>query len=174
MALFVLAYPQLATADLNWIQAIRVAHDPHYELVKPHFTLVFGVADVASTLFIDHVKLVAADCFSFQFALRCATIVKDSFSSLTHTFLVPDEGHSELVRLHDRLYTGVLSPTLRLDVPFIPHITIAAKEDAWASKKLVDALNQEQLCMHGRVEQLTIVNLIQGQLETFATVSLKL
>jgi hypothetical protein len=113
MALLVVAYPQLTTADLAWIQAIRERHDPNYSLIAPHFTLVFPVNTVANDVFIAHVTTRAAPFSRIPFTIRCAMIVKDAFSPLIYLFLVPDDGNSALIKLHDALYTYMLADALR-------------------------------------------------------------
>ena len=45
--LYTLAYPDLAPAQLGWIEAFRRAHDPQYGIARPHFTLVFGCSQVS-------------------------------------------------------------------------------------------------------------------------------
>ena len=37
-------------------------------------------------------------------------------------YLGAREGHNQVVDLHDQLYQGILSPYLRMDLPFYPHI----------------------------------------------------
>jgi hypothetical protein len=46
--------------------------------------------------------------------------------------LVLKEGNEKVITLHDELYTGILSPYLRRDLEFIPHIGLAlfARRDA--------------------------------------------
>lgn len=105
MALLLIAYPRLSSADYSGIQSIRPSHDErYYGVVEPHFTFVFPVDGVPEDLLAEHVRTVTRDTPSIQFTLRSATVVKDFFGDVRHTFLVPDEGHSRLVRLHDRLY----------------------------------------------------------------------
>ena len=128
MIYYALAFPKISINDLAWIQTIRQQYDPQFELIDPHFTLVFGV-DVDETILVEHMQTMLQSVASFKFALRCTIVVKDSFSPNYQVFLVPDEGLSDLVKLHDRLYTAVLEPSLRIDIPYIPHITIAASPD---------------------------------------------
>jgi hypothetical protein len=47
-------------------------------------------------------------------------------------FLLLKEGSEEAIALHDELYTGILSPYLRRDIKYIPHIGIGlfVKKDA--------------------------------------------
>src|SRR5262245_22726723 len=51
-------------------------------------------------------------------------------------FLVPDEGNSALSLLHDQLYTGPLVSHLRLDLQYVPHITIGTLSDREKAKRL--------------------------------------
>ena len=156
MAYYALSFPKISTVDLVWIQTIRKSHDPQYALVAPHFTLVFGV-EIDKAELTTHVQAVVQSYNSFVFAMRCALVVKDSFSPNYNLFLVPDDGLSELVKLHDALYTAVLAPHLRLDVPYIPHITIAGSADAAKMKQLADELNAQSFCIEGKVEQVDLV-----------------
>jgi hypothetical protein len=41
----------------------------------------------------------------------------DDEDETAYVFSVPDEGFSAVSILHDRLYTGILAPFLRLDIP---------------------------------------------------------
>jgi 2'-5' RNA ligase len=142
MALLVLAYPSLSRRDYEWMQAIRADHDQlYFSVVDPHFTLVFPVSNVAEPEFLRHVERQASGVRSFPFVTRSAVVVKDTLSPYSYVFLVPDEGNSSVVKLHDRLYTDVLRPELRLDLPFMPHIGVATSLDPEACKRVADELN---------------------------------
>jgi hypothetical protein len=62
----------------------------------------------------------------YEFIIRCATVGDADFMDHAHLFLIPDEGFSKFVKLHDAFYRGLLEPKLRLDLPFVPHIGIAS------------------------------------------------
>jgi 2'-5' RNA ligase len=158
MALLVLAYPTVAESDWAWMQQIRAGHDQRYlQVVDPHFTLVFPVFDLAVEPFVDHVLASVQGQSPIPFVVRCATVVKDVLSDDSHVFLVPDEGHSGVVKLHDRLYTGLLRSQLRLDIPFIPHIGVATSVDIECCKSVADALNAQDFTMAGVIDRLDIV-----------------
>jgi 2'-5' RNA ligase superfamily len=157
MPYLVLAYPKILNDDLEWMQFIRDEHDELYaKVVAPHFTLVFPVGVELGAL-IAHVRKVAMRCSAFPFILRCAVLEKDAFNEYTHVFLVPDEGYSDLVKLHDRLYTRVLESELRLDISFIPHIGIGNSVDAKTCKKLADQINLKDFAIKGIIDKLDIV-----------------
>lgn len=172
-SLLVINYPTISAKDFNWIQSIRQQHDELYlNVVEPHFTLVFPVFNLEQETFIQHVSQVTQDIPAFDFVLRCAVLGDDAFSDYVHVFLVPDEGYSSVVRLHDRLYTGVLKQELRLDIPFIPHIGLANSLDAQTCKRLVDELNAEPFEITGRVEILDVIWYEDDKVSTIAQIDL--
>lgn len=61
------------------------------------------------------------------------------------------------MRLHDALYATTLAPALRLDIPFIPHITVGATDDLSAAKVIVGAVNRQERIVRGVVDQLSVV-----------------
>jgi len=137
---------------------MRSRHDElYFEVVDPHFTLVFPVFICEESVFIHHVKHIAQAIQPFDFVLRCAVLGDDAFNDYTHVFLAPDEGFSHVVKLHDRLYTGLLEDELRLDIPFIPHIGIANSLDPLDCKDVIDEINATPLEIRGRVETLDII-----------------
>ena len=157
MALLVLGYPSISASDSAWIQSIRQQHDPQFELVAPHFTLVFPTDGVEVDEFSHHVRSQIRGQAPIAFEVRCALVVKDALGAATHTFLVPDQGFSDLVKLHDRLYSGILAPHLRLDLPFIPHITIAAAHDPAVCKRVAGEINSQEIIMRGTISALDLV-----------------
>lgn len=158
MALAVVSHPTLSDDDLAWIQSVRREHDHlYFDVVDPHFTLVFPTDEVSETTLIEHVRRHAARSSSFDVALRCAILGDPDFQEYAHAFLVPDEGFSDVVRLHDRLYTGPLADELRLDIPFIPHVGAASVPTPEACKAIVDDLNAQEFEIHGRVETMSVV-----------------
>jgi hypothetical protein len=159
MALVVLAYPQLENKDYEWIQSFRSKYDERYfNIVEPHFTIVFPVFDVDHKIFTQHVEKISRKMNEFYFVLRCAQIVKDSFSDYTDVFLIPEEGYRIFVKLHDQFYTGILEKELRLDIPFIPHLGIANNLDPHKCKQLADEINSGTPEIVGAINRLDVVN----------------
>lgn len=158
MSLCVVNYPTIGTKDFDWIQSVRSRHDPlFFKVVAPHITLVFPTDAVDESILVSHVKEKASGVSSFDLVFRCAIVGDPSFMDHAHAFLIPDEGFSDIVRLHDRLYTGPLASELRLDLPFIPHIGIANTRELSECKTIVDQLNQEIVEIRGTVDVLDII-----------------
>ena len=137
MNLHVVAYPQISQADYELIQACRKEHNSLYSIIEPHFTLVFSVPDMEAADFIGEVRKRAVGFGPIEFTFRCAIITPDVISGYYDAFLVPDEGFSKVVRLHDSLYSGLLAPHHRLDIAYTPHLSIAAAPDVYKIKKIV-------------------------------------
>ncbi len=173
MPLLVLAYPAISQKDRDWVQSVRAEYDElYYQIVAPHFSIVFPVFDVDQEIFISHIRQQVQGFQAFQFVLRCASLDKDSFNEYTHVYLVPDEGYSNIVKLHDRLYKGPLASDLRLDIPYIPHIGVANAIDPQICKRLADELNIQNFEVTGKVETLDIVWYENDQVETVEQIML--
>ena len=158
MNLHVIAYPNLSPADYDRIQACRRDHNSLYSVAEPHFTIVFSVPDMPLVDFITEVKKQVAGIAAIRFCMRAVVINKDAFSINYDAFLVPDEGFSLVSKLHDRLYSDKLSPHHRLDIAYIPHISIANSPDPQAIKKIVDRWNENEFAINGVISSLDIIN----------------
>lgn len=158
MAFAVVNYPTLSEEDFEWIQSVRREHDVlYYDVVEPHLSLVFPIEEIDAPTILEHVRRQARSIAPFEVIFRCAILGDPDFENHAHAFLVPDEGFSDVVRLHDRLYTGPLSDFLRLDLPFIPHVGIANTPEAEGCKALIEELNAEPFEIRGRVAAVDVV-----------------
>ncbi len=136
------AYPTLSGDDARFLEDFRHLHDLTYrDVIAPYFTMVFGCSDVPEDIYLSHVERVTRSSRRIGFCCRYAKLGSDDASDTSYLFLVPDEGHSHVSLLHDRLYTGPLAPYLRLDIPYTPHIAIATLADRGESMRLCDGLN---------------------------------
>ncbi len=176
MPLLVLAYPELAPEDSVRIEMIRAVHDPAHERVRAHFTLVHPLPDIPEQLSVEAMsEIIAAAATEFApipFVLRSAIPFNDLLGPDTNVFLMPDEGFGALVRLHDRLYAGALAGELRLDLPTVPHITVARLRDPQAGKRLADTLNAREFAIAGTIAALYLVTHDGGTVRTIARVPL--
>lgn len=157
--LAVLSYPKLSQNDYDWIQRVRAEHDMYYGLVPPHITFVFP-SRIDESGFVKHVRQVASGTKRFDIVARCALTVKDIYGRYSQVFLIPDQGFSDVVRLHDRLYTGILAPELRPEIPFYPHLGVGNSTDVHECKRLAGELNGARFKIEGTVDTLDIVELL--------------
>lgn len=159
MSYLVLAYPKLRKDDLSKIQHYRKDNDElYYSVVDPHFTLVFPINDIPQDDFIEEVGSKIESVKRFDFVLRCSTINKDAFSDYHHAFLVPDEGFSQFVKLHDRLYSNRFERHHRFDLDFVPHIGVGNSKDKMKCKRMVDKWNRMDFAIKGTISQVTVVD----------------
>ena len=170
--LYTLAYPVLSHSDAQWIAALRGRHDPQAGIVEAHFTMVFACSAVAEDAYLAHVEALAGVSPPVRFTCRYAMLAADDQGARAYVYLVPDEGYSGLSRLHDGLYTGPLAERLRLDIPFVPHVTLGSTADRRAAKRLCDELNERGVAVDGRVDALTVAALEEGRLRDLARFAL--
>ncbi len=170
----VLAYPKLKPDDIKFIETYRKQYDElYYNVVKTHFTIVFPTFGIEKKIFIDEIKSLAINIKSINFKIRCSLIDKNSFNEYWHTFLVPDEGFSEIVMLHDKLYSDKLFKTMRLDLNFIPHIGISSLKDSAKTWDIVQEINAKNINISGEIDCLDIVKYENDTVETLEKIFLK-
>lgn len=161
--LFTVSYPDVSLESAALISRVRQRHDArHHELIDAHFTLIFGCDAVALHEYTSHVAEVSAASRAITFSCRYAMLGADDENENAYVFLVPDKGYAEISLLHDRLYAGPLEAYLRLDLPYIPHITIGTLNSRLNAKALCDELNNQGVCIEGGLHSVAI-----GTIENF-------
>lgn len=171
--LYTLAYPSISDEDRERIELFRQQHDlPFKDVVAAHFTLVFGYSALPLDEYIEHVSAVASNYQPINFACRYAMLGNDHAEDCGYVFLVPDEGNSDVSRLHDNLYSGKLESALKLDIPFIPHITVGTLPTTEEAKALCDEWNTKPFSIEGKIEQITIVELDNGKVTDLQNIPL--
>lgn len=166
--LYTVAYLDVDAPAEAFLEGFRREHDPQVDVVAPHFTLVFGCNTLPEAVYSDHVGAIARATTAIRFHCRYAMLGADDLNDWAYVFLVPDEGNSEISLLHDRLYTGVLAQHLRLEFPYIPHITIGATQNRKSAKSLCDSLNHAGVDLEGQLRSLTVGVLRDGKLHPLA------
>ncbi len=173
MPLLVLAYPVLSTNDYNWIQEFRKKHDElFYKVAEPHFTIVFPTFGFDIEDFLIEMEEKSKDVKMIDFEIKSAVINKDSFSDYWHVFLTPDQGNSNIIKLHDKLYSGKIAKTLMLELQFVSHVGIGNSKDKWVCKQLVDEINGLDIRISGRIAYLDIVKYEKDKVETIKKLGL--
>ena len=168
--LYTVSYPEVAPEALSFMEQFRQVHDlPYRDVVAAHFTMVFGCKTIELPDYTKHVAAIARLSEPIRFSCKYAMLGTDDFDDIAYVFLVPDEGYAGISLLHDRLYTGLLRSFLKLEVPFIPHITIGTLKDRSAAKVLCDELNRNGVHIEGSLRALTIGALEAGKLKNLSS-----
>ncbi|MEQ8587214.1 MAG: 2'-5' RNA ligase family protein [Thalassobaculaceae bacterium] len=165
MSLVVLGRPTMAAADRAWIDALRGRHrgavfDPS---MGAHVTLVFPTEVTDPTSATSHLATVAAETPPIDLFFRAAMPWLDRYSAETYVYLVPDTGNGRLIRLHDHLYSGPFADVLRLDLPYVPHVTLGRFGEAKIAKALVDDLNAQDIELRARLDTVELFRLAEGE-----------
>jgi len=160
--LVIFARLEMASKDAAWIEEIRRRHDPQADLVPAHFTLVFPCEASERTGVMAHAVAVASTAPAIDFRLASAVVVRDAFAPRSHVFLVPDRGAAAIMALHDRLYDGPLEPFLRRDIPYAPHVTVAATDSEGDADAIAQSLGSVDV--RGRIEAITLASFVDGRL----------
>ncbi|MGB1287965.1 MAG: 2'-5' RNA ligase family protein [Aggregatilineales bacterium] len=173
MALAIISYPTISDADRDWIKAFPEAHSKLLTPdTDPHFTFVFPFRGVSPDKVIAFAKEKLAAQAAIPFAIRAAIPVKEYESEYTYLYLVPDDGLSAMIRLHDYLYTDLLEKQLNLDIPFFPHITAGHARKADLVKEIADDINVQNREIQGTIETMSVVKTSRSGVEVLENIQL--
>ena len=108
-------YPQI---EHEGFHSFRYQYEPYAELLPEHVPFIYPVPETVDREKLEqHIKKVLSTWKPFD--VHFCTLDKTWDHWL---YLGAKEGYNSVVKLHDKLYEGILSPYLRKDLPFNPHI----------------------------------------------------
>ena len=157
--LYVVAWPLLSEADDTALRRLRAQYHPREAgLIGPHFTLAFAVSADRETALRE--ALATIDRRPFWFLID--RIARHDL----HLYAEPSDGAAELIELHETLNPAPGSE------PFEPHITLGVFPSAVAAEQVARIVERQNLPMHGRIEELSLLKRTGDALDTLLTVRL--
>ncbi len=164
MKFYVAAFPDLGS-HAKWIEEFRGRHDRVAKFVAPHITLVFPTSSLPQEQLRTEVLKLCKQVDPFRVTLRSAMVMPENLitEKRAHIFLVPDEGLGKILRLHDHLYSELLKTELRLDIPFVPHLTVGSGIELFDAKKLADHLNAKNFEITFNLDKISIVEIVDTE-----------
>jgi 2'-5' RNA ligase len=116
-------YPDIDTSRIN---EFRRKYDPQFELIAPHVTLMFPIAEsIGQETVVRHLNSVLADARPISLRLQGLQRSSDNY-----LFLLVDAGRESIRELQARIYTGVLSDFRDTSRSYVPHVTLGAFGDS--------------------------------------------
>ena len=115
MYLALVYFPQI---DHEGFHDFRNRYEPYAGLLREHLTFIFPVPEtIGQEKLGSHIEEVIKRWPPFK--VHFCHLMK----TVDHwLFWTPGEGKELAVRLHDELYTEILLPHLKTDLPYTPHI----------------------------------------------------
>jgi 2'-5' RNA ligase len=149
-----IARPRFGKADEAWLTDIRARRAGSRG--APYFTLVFPGVELNAQAFVKAVRTQVAGVAPIRFRLRSALVVPEPLVGRFHVFLIPDEGFAAILKLYDLLHADAFKAALRLDSPYLPHITVATVGDYPSARGLAQTLNHQSIDIHGQIDALEV------------------
>ncbi len=154
MLLALVAFPEIAAADLAWIETLRRDGDPQAARIGAHMTFVFPSGRLGPDMLCDHVAAALAGVMPIALRLDRWRVHRQGAS---YVFLEPTLGRDACVALHDRLHAGKLSAERRPDLPFEPHVTLGRSDDVEAAERLLARVAERRPRVAARIDALALV-----------------
>jgi 2'-5' RNA ligase len=142
--------------ELRHINRLRSTYDPQFRLIAPHITIMFPTPDsIGERNLVSHIESVLHRWEPFPIRLKGLQQSWDEY-----LFLLLNKGEGDVTRLHDEIYTGLLSEYRDEVRTFIPHVTLgafSAKSEEYAhALKEAERLNLDYECMLDRLHLIKI------------------
>jgi len=150
---------------------MRARYDPLASRIAAHFTLVFPL-ELAEAPLVAQVGNAVQSAAPIPVVLRRAAVFPDTIGSGYYVFLLAEEGHRELLSLHDQLYEGVLTPHKRPDIPFVPHVTVGAHPQLAECGRIANQLNEQGRSVRAWVHSVDVVAVGESMVRTVAQIPL--
>ncbi len=107
--------------NINLIEEIRKTHDPLYNLIPPHITLVFPFeSEIQAKDLEKHILTVLKNTASFILSLEN----KLHYNKDQCIFLKIEKGNTNIINIHKLLYTGILEKFKDDRYHYDPHVTV--------------------------------------------------
>lgn len=101
---------------------LREKYEPYYRLLPEHLVFIFPVPEsIGLKKLEDHISRILAQWKPFKVHFHGLQKSWDHW-----LLLVIKEGNNLVHKLHDDLYTDILTPYLRNDLPYNPHIGLGS------------------------------------------------
>lgn len=168
-----LAFPALDPSHTQRIESARANRDDLSRASVPlHFTLVFATDAIERDALAEHVRGTTQAFRPIRFDTPTNDVVWDPKVELWLFQLLPERGAEQIAELHDSLYSGLLAPELRTDIPYAPHITVVAskrKDDCISAQA---ALDERRSPIAGSINALDVVEYDGANVTTVSRIDL--
>jgi 2'-5' RNA ligase len=110
-------YPTIENEDFH---ALRNRYEPYARVMKEHLAFVMPTPEsIGRNVLEEHIHSVLRNWEPFTVQIT------GLFKSWDHWLMLGvKEGREQVMQLHDALYSGVMKPYLRVDLPFEPHVAL--------------------------------------------------
>ncbi len=154
--LAVIAVPEFAADDAVWIDTIRRAHDPQYESVPAHVTLVFPFESADPDWFAGHVASIAAVTVPMEVAFdRLARIENPHQPKYRFLNVLLADAASALPLTY--LYRALGGKG-----EFEPHVTLTRFGAVFSAKALERQMGSLGRSVQGRIAALELLSISHG------------
>ena len=150
-------YPNINTEHIN---QIRQKYDPQFDLIDPHITLVFSIIEsINENNLILHIDSILTKWKIFPICLKGLQKSWDEYM-----FLMIEEGKVDMVKLHNKLYTGILAEYFRENLPFVPHLTLGKfTKDTDKFLQVLEEVQHLDLNYRCFVDKVHLINIVDKQ-----------
>lgn len=145
---------------ISEVDEVRQRYDPGFPKVENHITLVYPFEVYSRDDLIRHISRALRGFQSFEITLSgLKKSAKDYY-----LYLLVDKGKEEVVKLHERLNSGLLKGVKNEDMPmYIPHITLGIFDSEEEIDNAVKEISQKEIYFKLDIREVELLSFEGGK-----------
>jgi len=149
----IVIFPKFQNIDI--INEFRQKYDPLADKIAPHITLVFPFESQISTSELrKHMQQTISDIQPFAIKL-CGIREHDN----KYLFLNVINGNDQIIKLHDWLYTGILSKHLLKEITYVPHLTIGCIDNENEFHRILHTVKFKDIEFETKITHISVMQI---------------
>jgi len=137
------------------VETIRKKYDPSSKKLISHITLTFPFENVNQKKLQEHIKKSLEGIKPFEVELRGIRCSPKGY----YMHLLVKKGKKEILKIHKRLYSDLITKWIRKDIPYIPHITLGVFKTKKEINKAIKELKNKKLEIKTKIDKIYLINL---------------
>ena len=170
----IFSIPTLNEKNLKWVECLRGRYSPgQVKTLLPHFTMLSTERQIQCNELENLLNEISMHHQKINFTIHRALAMPplnghDSW----YAFLVPDQGFSDLSKLHASICCKRFNLSDEQLFPFIPHITVGLFSEKTACLNAIDEINAGYISLSGNVDEISAAQVSDDGVEIIKTIEL--
>jgi 2'-5' RNA ligase len=137
------------------VETIRKKYDPASKKFISHITLAFPFGNVNQKKLYKHIKDSLRNIKPFKIELKGIRHSKKEY----YLYLLVKRGRKEILKIHKKLYSNLITKWLRKDIPYIPHITLGIFKTEKGINAAIKELKNKKLEIKTKINKIYLLTL---------------
>lgn len=137
------------------IDNIRKKYEPYSKFIKPHITIAFPFENINQSELKKHINNSILGVKPFKLILNG---IKKSPKEY-YLYLLVQQGKKQILKIHKKLYSKLLTKWLRKEIPYIPHATLGIFKTKKDMEEAIKDIKIYKLNINLKIDKVELISL---------------